>query len=128
MMIKKGKLKKRKVPDFVRIIGPNRRSKPGLDPYTWRRPRGKRANKRLKLKEAGPVPSIGYRQPKEVRGLHPSGYKEILVYNPKDLEKINPEKEAARIASCVGLKKRIEIMRKAKELGIKVLNPLRGVE
>jgi len=122
------RIKKRKVPKFVRIIGPNRKVKPSIDPYTWRKPRGRYSNKRKKLKEAGPIPCIGYRQPKAVRGLHPSGYKEVLVHNVKELEKIDPKTEAARIASQVGLKKRLEIMKKAKELGIKILNPVRGYE
>jgi len=51
--------------------------------------------------------------------------KEILVYNLKGLEKINPEKEACRIASNVGKKKKLEIMKKAEELKIRILNPLK---
>jgi len=49
----------------------------------------------------------------------------VLVYNVKDLENVNPERQAIRIASCVGMKKRLQIEEKAKELGIKILNPSR---
>jgi large subunit ribosomal protein L32e len=90
----------------------------------WRRPKGSQSKMRKKIKFKGKMPSKGYMAPKELRYLHPSGYKEVLVYTTKDLEKINPEKEAARIASKVGKRKRIEIMKKAEKLKIKILNPL----
>jgi large subunit ribosomal protein L32e len=66
--------------------------------------------------------SIGYGSPKEARYLHPSGFKEVRVWNVKDLEKINPEQEAARVAHQVGMKKRLDIEAKADELKIRVLN------
>lgn len=67
------------------------------------------------------MPSVGYGSSQ--RGIHPSGYFEVLVYNVKDLEKINPEKEAARIGGGVGKKKRLEITEYAKNKKIKILNP-----
>jgi large subunit ribosomal protein L32e len=69
------------------------------------------------------MPSIGYGAPRELRGLHPSGLKEVVVYTPRELERVDPKKEAVKIASTVGKKKRIEILRRAEELKIKVLNP-----
>ncbi|WP_457620737.1 50S ribosomal protein L32e [Methanopyrus sp.] len=88
----------------------------------WRRPRGRHSKMRRKLKSKPKMPNPGYGSPKKVRGLHPSGYEEVLVYNPKDLEKIDPKRQAARIASRVGKRKRREILKKAEELGIVVLN------
>ena len=88
----------------------------------WRRPRGRHSKMRRKLKSKPKMPNPGYGSPKKVRGLHPSGYEEVLVYNPKDLEKIDPKRQAARIASRVGKRKRQEILKKAEELGIVVLN------
>ncbi len=92
----------------------------------WRKPKGIDSHMRLSVKGWPPLVKVGYRLPKAVRGLHPSGLKEVLVHNVKELEKISPDKEVARIASTVGKKKRIEIARRAKELGIKLLNA-RGV-
>ena len=66
---------------------------------------------------------MGYRTPKKVRGYHPSGYIEKLIHNPKELDNINPKTDAIRIAHTVGKRKRMEIIRKAKEKGIKILNP-----
>ncbi len=88
----------------------------------WRRPRGIDSKMRLKKKGKPPLVSIGYRGPRAVRGLHPTGFEEVLVHNPKELETIDPSRQAVRIASAVGRRKRIEIIEKADELGIVVLN------
>ncbi len=90
----------------------------------WRRPKGKHSKMREHKGYRPPVVDSGYRNPKKVRGLHPSGFREVLVFNPKDLESLNPEREAVRIAGRVGVRKRIEIEKKAEELGLRVLNPM----
>jgi len=112
---------KRKKPDFVRQGGKNlkRLGK------KWRKPRGSQSKLRKHKKARGFMPHPAFGSLKSVRGLHPSGFEEILVYNVKDLEEINSKKQACRIASKVGKKKRIEIMKKAEELKIKVLNPFK---
>ncbi len=89
----------------------------------WRRPRGIDSKMRRKIKGWPKSPEAGYRGPKTARGLHPSGYEEVLVYNPEDLDKIDPKTQAARIAHTVGIKKRMDIIAKATSKGIKVLNP-----
>ena len=89
----------------------------------WRRPRGIDSKMRLKKKGWPPSPSVGYRGPKAVRGLHPSGYEEVLVYNVGDLAAIDPETQAIRIAGAVGARKRAQILEEAERRGIKVLNP-----
>ena len=65
---------------------------------------------------------VGFRGPKETRGLHPSGFEEVTVYNVNDLENVDPKIQAARIGSTVGTKKRIDIEKKAEELDIRILN------
>ncbi|MEM2559840.1 MAG: 50S ribosomal protein L32e, partial [Candidatus Bathyarchaeia archaeon] len=65
---------------------------------------------------------IGYRGPRKARGLHPSAYREVIVYNVDDLSRVDPKTEAIRVAHTVGAKKRTEILNRAKELGIHVLN------
>ena len=88
----------------------------------WRRPRGKTS--KMRRYEAGKpdMPAIGYRTPKAIRGLHPSGFKDVLVRNMEDLENINAETEAARISASIGKRKKELMLEKASELGIKVLN------
>jgi len=90
---------------------------------SWRAPDGIDSKMRLKRKGYPVIPSIGYRVPKKIRGLHPSGLQEIPVYRVEDLEAVDPTKQAVRIGHTVGVTKRVEILEKAKEQGILVLNP-----
>jgi large subunit ribosomal protein L32e len=92
---------------------------------SWRRPRGIDSKMRKKVKGWPKSPNVGYRSPKETRGLHPSGYEEILVRNVDDVRRVDPEKQAIRVASQVGARKRVEISAVADELNIHVLNPRR---
>lgn len=89
----------------------------------WRRPRGISSKMRLEVKGWPPRVKSGYGKPKAVRHLHPSGFKEVLVYRPEDLDKVDPETQAIRIAHSVGRKKRLAIIERARELQIRVLNP-----
>ena len=91
----------------------------------WRAPKGINNKRRERKKQAGRIPAPGYGSPRSVKDFHPSGFEEFIVFNIKDLDKINRERQACRIASEVGKKKRIEIMKKAEELKIKVLNPFK---
>jgi large subunit ribosomal protein L32e len=91
----------------------------------WRRPRGIQSKARKHKGYRTNVVSIGYGAPAEARNLHPSGFKEVLVYNPADLETIDPKVQAARIGHSVGTRKRMAIEARADELGIRVLNPRR---
>lgn len=90
---------------------------------SWRKPKGIDSKMRKEVKGWPPRVKVGYRGPKLARGLHPSAFKEVIVYNVNDLRKVNAETEAIRIAHTVGAKKRAEILNKARELGIYVLNP-----
>ena len=58
-----------------------------------------------------------------MRGKHPSGFEEVRVHNTDDLEGVDGDTEAVRIASKVGARKRERIEEQAEEQGIRVLNP-----
>ena len=88
----------------------------------WRKPKGIHSKMKRGLKRRPPMVDIGFRGPKSVRDLHPSGFEEVRVYNVDGLEGIDPKKQAVRIGGTVGTKKRIAIEDRADELGIRVLN------
>jgi large subunit ribosomal protein L32e len=111
-----------KIPDFLRY---------DWDKYfklerqeKWRKTRGIDNKTRLKLKGFPPPVNPGYRKPKIIRYLHPSGLKPVIINNMKDLENIAKFKDQVIgiISSNVGFKKRLEIIKKATEMGIKLAN------
>jgi large subunit ribosomal protein L32e len=91
---------------------------------SWRRPRGLHNKLRQQVAAKGRLVRPGFGSPRSARGLHPSGQREVLVSNVKDLEKAVGC--AVRIASAVGMKKRLEIQTKAAEMSLRVLNPKGG--
>ncbi|GGL26248.1 50S ribosomal protein L32e [Halarchaeum grantii] len=92
-------------------------------PTSWRKPRGQLSKQRRGIKGKGPKVEAGFRTPKAVRGKHPSGFEEVRVHNADDLDGVDPDTEAVRIASKVGARKRETIEDQAEEAGIRVLNP-----
>jgi large subunit ribosomal protein L32e len=92
-------------------------------PTSWRAPRGALSKQRRGIKGKGDVVAPGFRSPKAVRGLHPSGFEEVRVHNVDDLEGVDGDTEAVRIASSVGARKRERIEQTAEDEGIRVLNP-----
>lgn len=88
----------------------------------WRKPKGVDNKMRKQVSGVPPLVKVGYRGPKSARGLHPSGYRDRLIHNIRDLEKLDPKIDAARIGHSVGRRKRIDIVSRANALGVKVLN------
>ncbi|AEH35651.1 50S ribosomal protein L32e [Halopiger xanaduensis] len=92
-------------------------------PESWRRPRGQLSKQRKGIKGKGPKVQAGFRTPEAVRGKHPSGFEEVYVENVDDLEGVDGDREAVRIASSVGARKRERIEEVAEDEDIRVLNP-----
>ncbi len=88
----------------------------------WRKPVGVHSKSRRSWGYRPANVKGGYRGPAAARNLHPSGFEEIRVFNVGELAAIKPDTQAIRIGGTVGTKKRGEIMKKADELGIRVLN------
>jgi large subunit ribosomal protein L32e len=83
----------------------------------WRKPKGKDNKMRRQVSGVPRIVKIGYRGPKAARYLHPSGYTDNIVF------RLDPKKDAARLAHTVGRRKRREIITKATSMSIKILNP-----
>lgn len=95
-------------------LGKNRRKL-----QKWRRVRGK--SNKIRLGRAGYAsrPKVGFKTPRKeagkIFGLIPK-----LVHNLKELESLS--KNEAAILARLGAKKKLEMIKKADELKIKILN------
>lgn len=112
------KNKKRKNPKFRRVESWRyKRVK-----ESWRKARGIDSQTRKKTKSGVKSPNVGYRSPKKVRGLHPSGYEEVRVSSIDDLKGLSNRKHAIKISGKLGTKKRISLVEYAQNRGFRILN------
>ncbi len=89
---------------------------------SWRKPRGQHNKQREQKKAKGALPKPGFGSPIAVRGMHPSGFFEVLISSVKELEGIDPKTHAIRIGATVGERTRGGLQEKALAAGFKVLN------
>lgn len=92
-------------------LGKNRKKK-----HKWRRPTGRDNKMRERRKGYPKVVSVGYKKEK-TRGVEEK--KPRIVSNLKELEKIKNEEI---IIGKIGKRKKMEIVKKAKEMKIKIHN------
>ena len=111
------KMKSRK-PVFIRQDNPKR---PKLKDV-WRKPKGVHSKIRHHFKGRRKMPSPGYKSPAEVKGLHATGLEMIRVATSEGVSKIKKDTQGIIIPRNVGKRKRLEILKKARELNVKVLH------
>jgi len=109
---------KNKKPDFVRQEYKRRKTLA----EKWRKPKGLQSKMRRKFKGRRKSPSTGYGSPKEIKGFDVSGLKQIYVNSINDLENVDAKEEGIILSTRIGLRKKIEIIKKATEKKIKILN------
>jgi large subunit ribosomal protein L32e len=90
----------------------------------WRRARGVHSKIRRKRMGYPRKPSVGYRTEVAVAGLV-KGVQPILVHNVQEIEAI-AEKNVGVIIARVGAKKKLDMIKKAQEKGLKILNVSKG--
>ena len=91
---------------------------------SWRKPRGIDNAMRRRFKGQAAMPNIGYGSNKKTRHIMPNGYRRFVVSNPADVELLLMHNNtfAAEVAHNVSSKKRVEILNRAKVLGVRVTN------
>ena len=97
--LKKRSEQKKKQPKFRRQewFRYRRLSKTG-----YRKPKGDDSSMRKNRKYRSPMARVGYGKIAAARGLHPSGFEDVLVHNAGELDGLDPETQAVRIGSSVG--------------------------
>lgn len=93
-----------------------------LEDSGWRRPTGIDSAMRRHFGYEQPVVRIGFGGPRESRGLHPSGFREVYVEQVDDLKRIDPKTQAARVSARLGARKLKLVYAEADKLGVRILN------
>jgi len=91
---------------------------------SWRRPRGIDCRVRRRYRGVLRTPKIGYGSNNKTKHLLPSYKKKFVVNNVPELDMLlmSNDKYCAEIAANVGAIKRIQLLRRADELGVKITN------
>jgi large subunit ribosomal protein L32e len=87
----------------------------------WRKPRGFQSKMRLQRKGYNAIVKVGYRTPRMLRGRLISGLLETIVISPSDLKNIQKD-QIALIPRTLGNRKRLEVLKEAKKLKIRISN------
>ncbi len=87
----------------------------------WRKPHGYHS-KLMKGSGHKKMVSPGYGSPSEVKGLDRSGLEIVLVSKLDQLGSVKPKEQGIIISAKLGTKKKLEIMTKAVEMKLTILN------
>jgi len=87
----------------------------------WRKPKGRDNKMRLQMKGYPDSPSIGWRKSGSISGKI-DGLTPKVVNNLKELQSINNKTYSVILSSKVGAKKKIDLIKKAEEMKIKIIN------
>ncbi|MBD3209324.1 hypothetical protein GF367_02810 [Candidatus Woesearchaeota archaeon] len=111
------KAKKKRNPRFTRTDShKKRRLNPG-----WRRPKGLQNKMRLRKKGYKKSVTSGYSTPARLKGATERGLAIVTVNTLKELEALDPQREAALIAR-IGRKKKTALLAAAQRRGVTVAN------
>ncbi len=107
-------VQKKKKPEFQRQEYHIRRK---LQRSGWRKPRGFHSKMRKQIKGKHPIVRVGYKNPEAIRESV------VCVNNLLELKAAKgAEHKTVVISGAVGTKKRIELVREAKKIGVSLAN------
>lgn len=92
---------------------------------SWRRPRGIDNRMRRQFKMfVGTMPNIGYGSNKKTKHLLSNGFYKFRVTKVADIELLlmHNQKYCAELASNLSVRKRLEIIKRAAQLGVRITN------
>ncbi|CAH0769627.1 unnamed protein product [Bemisia tabaci] len=90
----------------------------------WRKPKGIDNRVRRRFKGQLRMPSIGYGSDKRTKHMLPNHFRKVVIHNVRDLTMLlmQNRKYCAEVAHNVSAKKRKQIVERAHQLSVKVLN------
>ena len=93
---------------------------------SWRRPKG--VTSRMRKEKAGwpRRAKVGYGVSSSSKGLHPRGLSQRRVEKLSDMEGLNPKSDILFLSRRLGERRRLMLLERAKELGLRVANPGKG--
>ncbi|MFW5746560.1 MAG: eL32 family ribosomal protein [Nanoarchaeota archaeon] len=90
---------------------------------SWRRPKGRQNKLRLGVKGYKAPVSKGYRMPRSLRNKDTvSGLEQCHITSMADVETVDPKTMGAIVSRAIGMRKKIEIIKKLQEKKVKILN------
>jgi len=111
-------LKRKHLPIFRGRFGVKSIRKKSIEKWQkWRKSRGEDTQRN---QEDGAIPNSGYRTNREIRFLHPSGYREVMVRNLNEAKGLKDC--IARIAAGIGKKKKKLIIEELKKNNLRIAN------
>jgi large subunit ribosomal protein L32e len=87
----------------------------------WRKPKGYHSKLKARKNQRKLV-SPGYGSPKQVKGVHKSGLKPVLIDNKKELSEINNKEQGIIISGRLNIMNKLDIVKQAIEKKINILN------
>ncbi len=91
---------------------------------SWRKPRGIDSAVRRRFRGTVRMVNIGYKNDKSTRHQIQGGLRKFLITNLSEIEILlmNNKTHAGEIASTVSAKLRVDILNRARELGVRITN------
>lgn len=90
--------------------------------HKWKKPRGIHSKRRENRRGYQITVRTGFGSPKDVKGLHKSGLTFTVINSPSELANFDVKTQGIVIGSQVGMKKQVEIIKKALEIKATILN------